>query len=117
MDEAEAAQGANEHVRQRGKPKPQLIARIVWALVRSIRAHGLANERCQTFRSLRKSTGFVATMILTAPVGPITTSPSVCGSLQHRLGFGAPADANRDAVDLKLDHAGISSGFPFPLLR
>lgn len=117
MDEAEAAQGANEHVGQRGKPKPQLIARIVWALVRSIRAHRLANERCQTFRSLAEVDRLRRHHDLDRTRRPDHDVAFSVRITAHRLGFGAPADANRDAVDLKVDHAGISSGFPFPLLR
>ncbi|RVC81485.1 hypothetical protein EN745_09650 [Mesorhizobium sp. M4A.F.Ca.ET.022.05.2.1] len=36
----------------------------------------------------------------------------ICGTAFVRLGYGCKCNAHGDPVDLKLDHAGISSGLP-----
>ncbi|MER8874919.1 hypothetical protein NKI04_34945 [Mesorhizobium sp. M0814] len=62
---------------------------------------------------MRKSTGFVATMILTALVGPITTALSARGSSGHGLRISTTANAHGDAVDLKLDPPASRAAFRF----
>lgn len=97
--------------------RPLRAEHVDRAAVERAGAHRLAHQRRQAFRALRKSTGFVAIITLTAPVRPITTLPSAHGSPPPPPGVGATADPHRNTVDLQLDHAGIPGGLPFPRLR
>ena len=59
---------------------------------------------------LRKSTGLVATITRTAPVGPITGSPGGVNDCRYRVCVRAAADPDRYAVDLNFDRSGIRLG-------
>ena len=52
---------------------------------------------------LQKSTGRVASMTRTAPVGPITRQPSARRTRRAREGVGIPAHPHHHAVDLQHD--------------